>query len=72
MTRLLTTIMFLSLIGVNAFSIDYVVEGEVADADGETFYMMDYDTYENIDSAVVVNGKLRFQGSYTHPAPVWV
>lgn len=72
MTRLLTTIMFLSLIGFNAFSIDYVVEGDVADAEGETFYMMDYDINENIDSAVVVNGKLRFQGSYPSQAFVRV
>lgn len=56
------------LSALTAFGTDYVVEGHVADMDGKYLYMHDYDKKVNIDSAMVVDGAFRFQGTYYRPA----
>lgn len=55
---------------VNAYATEYAVEGSVDAPDGTMFYMLDYDTDVNIDSAFVVGGQLRFKGNYSRPAYV--
>lgn len=43
---------------------DYVIEGRIDGCDGKTFYVYDYDVNQNIDSAIVADGKLYIAGSY--------
>jgi len=49
-------------------TVDYEVHGMVDGLDGKTMYMHDYDTTQNIDSAIVVDGKFCIKGTYTRPA----
>lgn len=55
---------------LSAYSIDYVINADAPGLDGKTFYVFDYDARQNIDSAVVANGKLQIKGSYHTPAYV--
>lgn len=48
----------------SAFAIDYVVEGKINKEDGAKMIMLDYNGNIEIDSAKVVNGRFRFEGSY--------
>ncbi|MDE6333784.1 MAG: AhpC/TSA family protein [Muribaculaceae bacterium] len=45
-------------------AVDYVIEGRIDGCDGKTFYVYDYDVNQNIDSAIVADGKLYIAGSY--------
>ena len=51
----------------------YVVTLNAADdADGKTAYIVDFDTDENLDSAVIAQGKAVFNGSLESPRYVSV
>ncbi len=58
------------IVSMHAYSVDYVVEGQVGGLDGQTMYMYDYDKKINIDSVTIKNGKFRFEGSYSRSAYV--
>lgn len=70
--KTIASLLALVATALQASAIDYVIEAEVPDSEGKTFIVTDYDTRANIDSAVVVNGKLRIAGSYARPALVRV
>ncbi|MCM1504955.1 MAG: AhpC/TSA family protein [Muribaculum sp.] len=53
---------------LSAGAIDYVVEGQMPNADGLTIYLKDYDTDTNIDSTLVASGKFRMEGEYSRNA----
>lgn len=57
-----------SAVAMYAAAVDYVVEGQVENLDGKYMYMYDYDLKMNVDSAMVADGRFRFEGSYDRPA----
>lgn len=58
------------IVSMHAYGVDYVVEGQVDGLDGQIMYMYDYDKKINIDSVTIINGKFRFEGSYSRSAYV--
>lgn len=62
----------MAAIAVQALPVDYTITGNLPGHDGEKFYVHDYDIRENIDSAIVTDGRLIFKGSYDRPAFVRV
>ena len=59
-------------LALQASPMDYVIEGEVSDLNGQTFQVINYDNNDVIGSGEVKNGKLRITGSYDYPAFVRV
>lgn len=57
-------------VALHSVAVDYVIEGRIDGCDGDTFYVYDYDVKQNIDSAVVADGKLYIAGSYDKNALV--
>ncbi len=72
MSRFIASITLLTTTILSVFPIDYVISGDTPGLDGQKFYVQDYETNQNIDSAIVENGKLRIAGSYGTSALVRV
>lgn len=64
--------MAIILSSIDGIALDYTITGKIANLDGKTIYLYDYDTRQKIDSAIISNGSFSIKGSYYRPAYVRV